>query len=68
VTDAAAILLNKLKAAGGKLALSDKSSPEEVYAVLAMSKKTFKKAIGALYREGKIKLSDTFIELAGNGK
>jgi uncharacterized protein len=64
VTDAAAILLNKLKAAGGKLGLSDKSSPEEIYAALGMSKKTFKKAIGTLYREGKINLTETDIQSA----
>lgn len=64
VTDAAAIILNKLKAAGGKLGLSDKSSPEEIYAALGMSKKTFKKAIGTLYREGKINLTETDIQSA----
>lgn len=63
VTDAAEQVLNKLQAAGGKLSLSDKSSPEEVYAALGMSKKTFKKAIGGLYREGKIALSQDQIEL-----
>jgi uncharacterized protein len=62
VGDAAAIVLDKLKAAGGKLNLSDNSSPQDIYAVLGMSKKTFKKAIGSLYREGKILLADTYIQ------
>jgi predicted RNA-binding protein (virulence factor B family) len=64
VTDAAQIVLARLEAAGGKLPLSDKSTPEEIYAALGMSKKTFKKAIGSLYREGKITLTDAFIQLA----
>ena len=67
VTDAADLVLDKLKAAGGKLALSDKSSPEEIYAALGMSKKTFKKAIGSLYREGKITLSEASIQVQAAG-
>jgi uncharacterized protein len=67
VTGAADLVLDKLKAAGGKLALSDKSSPEEIYAALGMSKKTFKKAIGSLYREGKITLSETSIQVQTAG-
>lgn len=68
VPDAADQVLQKLKAAGGKLALSDKSSPEEIYAALGMSKKTFKKAIGSLYREGQITLSETNIQLKSPGE
>lgn len=64
VADAATVVLDKLRLAGGRLELSDKSSPEEIYAQLGMSKKTFKKAIGSLYREGKISLSDTAIQQA----
>ncbi|MGV3642378.1 MAG: S1 RNA-binding domain-containing protein [Adhaeribacter sp.] len=67
VADAANLVLDKLQAAGGKLLLSDKSSPEEIYQLLGMSKKTFKKAIGALYRAGKIILSDTAIEAGKQG-
>ena len=67
VSDAADLVLDKLKAAGGKLALSDKSSPEEIYAALGMSKKTFKKAIGSLYREGKITLSEASIQVQAAG-
>ncbi len=41
---------------GGFLPLNDKSKPEEIYKRMKMSKKTFKKAIGALYRERKIRI------------
>lgn len=34
--------------------LSDKSSPEDIYAYTHMSKKNFKKALGVLYKAGKI--------------
>ncbi len=47
-------ILKILKANDGVLNISDKSSPEEIYTALKMSKKTFKKAIGILYRERKI--------------
>lgn len=47
----------------GILKLHDKSSPEEIYRNLQMSKKTFKNAIGILYKERKILIKDDGIEL-----
>ncbi|MDA0974136.1 MAG: S1-like domain-containing RNA-binding protein [Bacteroidetes bacterium] len=47
----------------GFLALTDKSSPDEIAYTLGMSKKAFKKAIGALYKERKIKLEKDGIYL-----
>ncbi len=44
-------ILDVLKESGGESALSDKSPPEEIYAVFGVSKKVFKKAIGALYKK-----------------
>lgn len=35
----------------GFLALSDKSPPQEIYAMFAVSKKVFKQALGALYKQ-----------------
>ena len=52
-TDMARILA-RLQAEGGTLTLSDKSSPEEIRAQMGMSKNEFKRAIGHLYKEGKI--------------
>ena len=52
-TDMARILA-RLKAEGGTLTLSDKSSPEEIREQMGMSKNEFKRAIGHLYKEGKI--------------
>lgn len=45
------------------LFLSDKSSPEEIKNVLQMSKKSFKKAIGFLYKRKVISLFNDHIEL-----
>ena len=56
-------VLGALTSAGGFLALHDKSSPEEVRDKLRMSKKSFKKGIGILYKQRKIELSDSGIRL-----
>jgi len=56
-------ILARLHADGGVLALNDKSSPEEIAAALAMSKKAFKKAVGGLYKARKIELTDTGVRL-----
>ena len=45
------------------LSLNDKSSPEEIKAVLQMSKKAFKKAIGFLYKRKVISIEDKGIRL-----
>lgn len=45
-----------LKSNQGFLPLTDKSSPEEIKDLLEMSKKSFKKAIGILYKEKKVDL------------
>ncbi|MEI8355522.1 MAG: S1-like domain-containing RNA-binding protein [Deltaproteobacteria bacterium] len=48
---------------GGFLPLNDKSPPEVISEVLRMSKKTFKRTVGGLYKEGLIILSDAGITL-----
>ncbi len=47
-------ILKKLRQNGGKLALTDKSSPELISEHFGVSKKAFKQAIGALYKDKKI--------------
>lgn len=51
-------ILDKLKAAGGFLNLTDKSDPEEIKNRLQMSKKSFKKAAGSLYKNRIIEIKD----------
>lgn len=43
---------------GGFLAVTDKSSPEQIYSLFGMSKKAFKKSIGALYRQRRITIQN----------
>lgn len=59
--DDASIIMKKLEANGGKLALHDKSTPQEIKSVLNMSKASFKRAVGRLLKEGAIELSDSGI-------
>jgi predicted RNA-binding protein (virulence factor B family) len=55
--------LDFIKINGGKTTLCDKSSPDEIKAILQCSKKDFKKAIGALYKSHLIKIEDNSISL-----
>lgn len=47
----------------GELSLHDGSPPEIIREKLGMSKKTFKKAVGGLYKAGRIELTETGIRL-----
>jgi uncharacterized protein len=62
VEDAADKVLRLLKENKGRLPYHDKSSPEDIYSVFGMSKKTFKMTTGRLYKERKIKITDAGIE------
>lgn len=56
-------ILAKLKDNGGVLDISDKSAPEVIYNLFGCSKKNYKKALGALYKQGKIQVEDQEIRL-----
>lgn len=56
-------IIDKLNDNYGLLYLSDKSSPDEIKDDLQMSKKNFKKAIGSLYKDKIIEISDDRIKL-----
>lgn len=56
-------ILEALAAHGGALPLHDGSSPEEIRTALGMSKKAFKQAIGALYRDRQIFINAREIRL-----
>ncbi|MDF1858632.1 MAG: S1-like domain-containing RNA-binding protein [Verrucomicrobiales bacterium] len=64
VTDLSGKILALLEEKGGRINLGDKSSPEEIQRVFGTSKKAFKQALGALYRERKIRMVDGGIEKA----
>ena len=56
-------IIEALKADAGFLPYHDKSSPEEIRAAFSVSKKAFKQAIGALYRERLIEVEPAGIRL-----
>jgi hypothetical protein len=56
-------IIAKLKANNGVLMLSDKSPPEAIYAAFGVSKKVFKQAIGALYKQQLITIDKNGIKL-----
>lgn len=58
VTDLTTVILDKLKANGGFLPITDKTPPEQLYEHFGVSKKTYKKAIGALYKKRRIEFTD----------
>ena len=64
VDDISQTILDKLKDFGGRIAVTDKSPPEDIYSLFGVSKKTFKKAIGALYKKRLITIDTNGIKLA----
>lgn len=61
-------VMEKLQESGGVLKLSDKSDPELIYQTLGMSKKSFKKAIGTLYKQRLIEIRKDGIYLNSENK
>jgi predicted RNA-binding protein (virulence factor B family) len=65
VKDAAERLLAMVKEHGGVLPLGDRSDPEEVARLTAMSKKVFKRSLGVLMKRGDVTATDTETKLIG---
>lgn len=63
VEESSSVLLKLLDKGDGVLCLGDKSSPEKIYEKTQMSKKMFKRGVGVLLKEGRIKIEDEKIEL-----
>ncbi|QQN50781.1 CvfB family protein [Stutzerimonas balearica] len=59
-----ALILQKLEEQGGVLQLSDKSPAESIARAFGVSKGNFKKAIGGLYKQGRIVIHADRIEQA----
>lgn len=60
-------ILDRLKEEGGFIPITDKTDPGEIKKELNMSKKTFKKAVGALYKDRIVKLEPDGIYLLDKG-
>lgn len=56
-------ILDDLEAHGGMSTLTDKSPPDEIYARFNVSKAAYKRALGALYKQQKIRLDKQKITL-----
>lgn len=66
VADLTEKILGEIQAHGGFLDVTDKTSAERIYSLFGISKKTFKKAIGALYKARRISLEKDGIALTQN--
>lgn len=64
VDDFAPVLLKYIQEHDGHIALNDKSSANDIYNTFGVSKKTFKKAVGDLYKRQLIVLGDYGISLS----
>ncbi|NOX25563.1 MAG: GntR family transcriptional regulator [Deltaproteobacteria bacterium] len=65
VDQAAQGVLDIIKDLGGSITVSDQSPPADIYALFGISKKTFKRAVGALYKRELITVGADGIKLAG---
>ncbi|MFC0182374.1 hypothetical protein SAMN04515674_101342 [Pseudarcicella hirudinis] len=61
IYDCKSVIYEKLLASNDFLPFTDKSDPDSIYNTFEMSKKDFKKAIGGLFKEGKILLKENGI-------
>ncbi len=68
VGDISQNILKTIKDLGGSIAITDKSPPENIYSLFGISKKTFKKSIGALYKKRLITIDAKGIKLRDTEK
>ena len=59
----AGVILEAMKTQGGYIPVHDQSDPDVIYSLFRCSKKAFKQAIGALYKQHLITLEDGGIRL-----
>lgn len=63
VPDLSAKIIDKLLEHGGFISVNDKSAPETIYKLFGVSKKTYKKAVGTLYKRRAIIIEESGIRL-----
>ena len=64
IDDFSKTLLDYIKEHGGRIHLNDKSPADDIYDTFGVSKKTFKKGVGDLYKKRLISLQENGITLA----
>ncbi|UFS70004.1 S1-like domain-containing RNA-binding protein [Geomonas sp. RF6] len=57
------VLLAALRDAGGFLPVGDKTPPQEIAELLQISKKSFKKVLGNLYKDGMVDITEDGVKL-----
>ncbi|QNL48556.1 RNA-binding protein [Olivibacter sp. SDN3] len=67
VLETKSVILEAIRKNGGQIPLGDKSTPEDIYKHFKISKKVFKKTIGALYKERKVVVEDHKIKIVHGG-
>ena len=68
VQDISATILDALEQHGGQIPVTDRSTPECIRQWFGVSKKTYKKALGALYKKRLVTLTDTQVSLNRNSR
>lgn len=63
ISEASEEVFNIIESRGGSVTITDKSTPGLINAIFKMSKKAFKKAVGDLYKQRKITISEEGIKL-----
>jgi len=58
-------IISVLKKRGGFIPVTDKSSPDMIYQLFGVSKKSYKKAVGALYKKRIVAIEDEGVRLVG---
>lgn len=56
-------IIEVLENAGGRLQINNKTEADEIYRLFGVSKKKFKMALGGLYKQRLVKISDEAIEI-----
>jgi len=64
VDEVADTIITALQRQGGFIPVTDKSPPEKIYSLFQISKKTYKKAVGALYKKRMLTIEDNGIRLS----
>jgi len=61
------VIIDYIKAHDGVSLITDKSAPDDIYATFGVSKKNFKRALSALYKQRRVLIEDDRVLLAKKG-
>ena len=64
IEDISQRIIDELQAHNGHMSLTDKSPPQEIYKTFGVSKKVFKQALGALYKQRRVSLASDGVRLS----